>query len=294
MQPDLDAIPEDLKRWRQWVVWRYQQRGEKKTKPPYSPTSGSLASVDNPGTWGPFEEARRAFSSGHFAGVAFILAPWDPFTGVDLDHALEDGQIAPWARSIVDHFASYTEWSPSRSGLHIWLRGTLPGPRRRKGPVEMYQDYRALTLTGWHLEGTPLTIEQRQEELVGYYRHLFADEVQRQAQPVQPQVPVDLSDADLIVCAERARNGARFARLWSGNTQDYGEDQSRADLALAGMLAYWTNGDPERMDRLFRQSGLMRPKWDQRHFNSGETYGQRTIARALAGFGGVRLKVHAH
>lgn len=295
MQFNLNAIPDDLKRWRQWVVWRFVQRGEKRTKPPFCPTTGRLASVDNPDTWASFEQACQAFSKGHYTGLAFILTPWDPFVGIDLDHAVEEGRIALWAQSIIDHFGSYTEWSPSHSGVHIWIRGSLPGPRRRKGSVEMYQDFRSLTLTGWHLEGTPPQIEQRQEELVSYYRRLFADEMQRQIQPVHsPQIPGDLSDVDLLARAFGARTGHRLARLWAGDTRDYGEDKSRADLALCGMLAYWTNGDPERMDRLFRQSGLMRQKWDQRHYGSGETYGQRTIARALAGFGGARLKVPLH
>jgi len=41
-------------------------------------------------------------------------------------------------------------------------------------------------------------------------------------------------------------------------------DHSRADLALCGMLAFWCGGDPERIDRLFRRSDLMREKWDRR------------------------------
>lgn len=292
MQPDLSAVPSDLKRWDQWVVWRYLDRGGKKTKPPYCPATGALASVDDPRTWGTFEAATRALESGQYAGVSYILMRWDPFCGIDLDHVVEDGKIAPWARAIVDHFASYTECSPSGAGLHIWIRAKLPGERRRNEQVELYDERRSLTVTGAHLEGTPNRIEARQEELERFYWHLFPPEAKRQISPHQPQTPADLSDADLLTRALGARNGHRFARLWSGDTRDYNEDKSRADLALCGMLAYWTNGDAERTDRLFRQSGLMRDKWDQRHYGSGETYGQRTIARALAGFGGVRIKVH--
>ncbi|HEU5379128.1 MAG TPA: hypothetical protein VFV38_27210 [Ktedonobacteraceae bacterium] len=293
MKLELDRIPPDLKSWNQWVNWRYQDRGGKKTKPPYSSRTGQLASVDDPRTWGSFVEACQAQVQRHYDGLAFVIAHWDPYTGIDLDHAAEEpGKIAPWARAVVDSIASYTEWSPSRNGLHIWVRAKVPGSRRRKGQVEIYDELRTLTVTGWHLEGTPLAIEERQEELDGLYRHLFPEE-QRPAALPQPQVPTDLNDADLLARAERARNGHRFSRLWSGNTDDYGGDHSSADLALCGMLAYWCAGDPERMDRLFRQSGLMRDKWDARHYGSGETYGQRTIARALAGYVGVRPKVHA-
>jgi len=65
--------------------------------------------------------------------------------------------------------------------------------------------------------------------------------------------------------ARRARNGGTFSRLWAGDTSAHGGDDSAADLALCNLLAFWTGRDAERMDRLFRQSGLMREKWDQRH-----------------------------
>jgi len=36
------------------------------------------------------------------------------------------------------------------------------------------------------------------------------------------------------------------------------------------------------MDRLFRQSGLLREKWDEVHFADGSTYGEKTIERAIS------------
>jgi primase-polymerase (primpol)-like protein len=46
-------------------------------------------------------------------------------------------------------------------------------------------------------------------------------------------------------------------------------------------LAFWTGGDVGQMDRLFRQSGLMRDKWDEVHFADGSTYGEKTLERAV-------------
>jgi primase-polymerase (primpol)-like protein len=90
-----------------------------------------------------------------------------------------------------------------------------------------------------------------------------------------------LSDEELIERAKVARNGERFRRLWEGDASDYGNDHSRADLALCRILAFWCGGDAERMDRLFRSSGLMRKKWDR---HTGESaYGIRTIRAALSG-----------
>src|SRR5262245_10542525 len=73
-----------------------------------------------------------------------------------------------------------------------------------------------------------------------------------------------LDDQALIDKAMASRNGMKFAALWAGDTSAYGSDDSAADLALCHTLAFWTGRDPARMDRLFRQSGLMRTKWNAR------------------------------
>lgn len=89
-----------------------------------------------------------------------------------------------------------------------------------------------------------------------------------------------LTDAELIERARRAENGTKFARLWAGDSSNYASP-SEADLALCMMLAFWTARDAARIDRLFRQSGLHRDKWDERHGGDGRTYGQITIDKAI-------------
>jgi len=53
-------------------------------------------------------------------------------------------------------------------------------------------------------------------------------------------------------------------------------------MALCRLLAFWTGRDRSRMDRLFRQSGLARDKWDEVHYADGSTYGEKTLERAIA------------
>jgi putative DNA primase/helicase len=94
-------------------------------------------------------------------GIGFVVTPQDPFVGIDLDHCRhpETGDIAAWARHIVDDFDSLTEITPSETGLRIWITthdGLLPGGAhgRRKGPVEVYSAGRFFTVTGHRLERT--------------------------------------------------------------------------------------------------------------------------------------------
>ena len=79
-------------------------------------------------------------------------------------------------------------------------------------------------------------------------------------------------------------NGEKFQDLWEGRWQQYRwfPSQSEADMALCSMLAYWTDSDADQIDRLFRQSALYRPKWDEPR--GATTYGQLTIQKALESF----------
>jgi putative DNA primase/helicase len=215
------------------------------------------------------------------SGVGFVFTEDDPFAGIDIDKCrdAETGEIEPWASKIVAAFDSYTEVSPSGTGLHIFVKATLPGPNNRKGPLEMYESGRYFTLTGEHLGGTPTEIHECQDVLERLYRHVFKIEKVSSATNGHKRrtAPLDVGDEDLLALAKQAKNGEKFSRLWSGDTSDYAGDNSRADLALCSLLAFWTDGDTERMDQLFRQSGLMREKWN-RH-----DYRERTFNRVLEG-----------
>lgn len=273
MKPiDWKNIPPELAGLTRWVVW-------KDNKVPRTPGSNRPASTTDPTTWRSLGQALASVRCGQADGIGFVFTD-TPFTGIDLDHCLRHGKLTPQAASIVALLSSYTEISPSGRGLHIIVRGHLPAGARRNGEVEMYDTDRYFTVTG-HVWRHFRTIQARQAELEYLHAHLFGPPGPC---PHQPPAPVIYqSDEELLRRATRASNGGKFARLWGGDFSDY-PSQSEADLALCNLLAFWTGGDAARMDRLFRQSGLFRPKWDEKHYASGQTYGQRTIERSLAGY----------
>lgn len=283
---NLGKIPVELKNLPQWVNWKYQIRNGKTTKIPINPRTGGKAQPNNPQTWATFAQAIKYFSKHRakgIAGIGFVVSENDPISGTDLDHCRDPqtGEIEPWAAGIVSELKSYSEVTPSGAGLRIWTKGKLPPGRNRKDNIEMYKDGRFFTVTGQHLEGTPATIEPREERLKIIHARIFG-------QPAKPMpIPqlwdwgnneIDLADSELLERAKQAENGAKFAKLWSGEWNGY-PSQSEADFALCSMLAFWTGGDPVRIDGLFRQSGLMRPKWNERR---GErSYGEVTIKKAI-------------
>ena len=278
------ADARNMRDLRQWLVWRSEERDGKQTKIPYSPLTGQRASSTTPDTWSGYEEAVKAAREHGYGGVGFVFTPEDNLCGVDLDGCLnaETKKIEPWAQDVIEALDSYTEISPSGTGVHILVRGELPAGRNRKGRFEAYDRGRYFTVTGKHLAGTPKSIESRQDELQAVVRRMFGDETAESAnghtKPVAALESIDngLSDTGVVEKASTSRSGEKFRRLWSGDTGDYGS-HSEADLALCGMLAFWTGGDAARIEALFRQSGMYRKKWDR------EDYRNRTIAEALSG-----------
>src|SRR5215208_3002660 len=264
---------------RQWVCWRSQERDGKLTKIPYSPLTGSRASSTNPDTWASYSEAVAAYRDGGYNGLGFVFTKEDEFVGVDLDHCLhpEAGEIEDWAREIIDELDSYTEISPSGTGVHILLRATLPDGRNRKGPVEIYSHSRYFTVSGRHLEGTPRTIENRQEQILALRRRVLGEPVSANGhETTRSAASSGLSDQEILMKAAAAENGEKFRRLWAGDTSDY-TSESEADQALCSLLAFWTGPDPARIDELFRESGLYREKWKR------ADYRERTVSKALEG-----------
>ncbi len=275
---------QNIRELRQWLCWRSEERDGKPTKIPYSPTTGQRASSTTPETWAGYEEAVKVAREHGYGGVGFVFTPDDDLCGVDLDGCLDPktGEIEPWAQEVIEELDSYTEISPSGTGVHVLIKGELPAGRNRKGKFEAYDQGRYFTVTGKHLAGTPKAIESRQEELQGVVRRVFGSEAPESTnghtKPVTAPESIDngLSDTGVVEKASTSRNGEKFRRLWAGDTNDYGS-HSEADLALCGMLAFWTGGDPTRIDALFRQSGLYRKKWDRDGYRNG------TITEALSG-----------
>ncbi len=270
----------DLVTLPQWVVWRLEPRpGEPKpAKVPYNPRTGRRAKASDPATWGTFAEAVTAYRRrpGQYAGIGFELAEGGNLTGVDFDGCVDPdtGAVSEWAAGWVRRLATYTEVSQSGRGLHCIGRGTLPPGGRKTDRLEVYDSGRFFALTGDAVPGAPLEVADCSQSIAELHAEVWP--------PTETPVhrgngasPVRVEDSDLLEKARQAANGARFDALWNGDTSAYGGDDSAADLALCDLLAFWTGGDAERIDRLFRQSGLYRPKWERLD------YRERTIGKAL-------------
>jgi primase-polymerase (primpol)-like protein len=272
-------VPPELLEYKQWVLWRRAAVNGRVTKVPISPWSGKAAACDKPQTWSTYRHVLYALRRFLCDGIGFVFTNADPFCGIDLDNCRAvNGTIATDALDMIRRFGSYTELSPSGTGVHILIKAKMSGKGRRTDQIELYDFGRYFTVTGKHLSGTPFAIESRQEALERLAAELFPETSSLRNIVV---ADLDLSDEQIIERAANSRNGDRFRRLWAGDAADYGNDHSRADLALCRMLAFWCGDDCGRIDRLFRRSGLMREKWDRRTGDS--IYGALTVKTAVTG-----------
>ena len=281
-----EAIPAELKDLPRWLMWRFVQVGERKTKVPFQ-RNGSKASSTNPATWCSFQEAVEARTQG-FDGIGFVFSQADDICGIDLDHHKgADGQLDAFAVDILKRLDSYAEFSPSGEGIHIILRGDIPRGRKDSDRgLEAYPTGRYFTFTGRHVPGTPRTVKKRHDAVAKFYGEFFPE---KQADlpkasgndyPLKPTRATNLDDAALLAKARSAKDGAIFARLWAGDSGDYGGDESRADAGLLSRLRFWTGADKARSIALFGQSGLADTKWQRPDYqertwasiDSGEVY----------------------
>ncbi len=281
----------ELTAYPQFVVWKYTVEEGKLKKRPFNPRTHAAARTNDPTTWARAEPSLKALATGRYNGIGFVFSDKDPFTGTDLDACVaKDGSIAPWAQEIIASLSSYTEYSPSKLGVHILTRATLPGAGKKVGSIEQYAQGRFFTLTTDHVPGTPRTIADRQAQQESLYASLGGEEAPQQrsentrgrgaggGETLARRSPTR-SDAEVVDKAQSARNGERFTALWQGDTTGY-RSKSEADFTLVLRLLYWTNDDIAQTKRLFQQSGLYDPEKTDRQTGK-HSYLDVTIYNAL-------------
>lgn len=254
-------IPYDLMNDAVWCTWKRETRDGKPTKVPYNPLTGRRAETNNPETFTTFQIAEEAFKiDSEYDGIGILVS--NGFSAVDIDHCIENGEISDFAKDICAKMNSYTEKSPSGTGLRIIICGdNLSYDKTKyylKNPnngVELYlsgMTNRFMTITGNTLLNLPIrrvTSEELTEFLDQY--------MQRQKKSVKD---TPLTDDQII---EKASKNAKFEALFRGDITEYNNDHSSADLALCNILAFWTGKNATQMDRIFRRSGLYRDKWER-------------------------------
>jgi len=283
-----ENIPEELRSLPNLICHR--------DKRPFNPLlKGRSASSTDPETWGTFPEALAAYRRGGYHGLSCAITP--PHVGIDLDHCVDPhtGVLDPWVAVWLGRLNSYSEYSPSGTGIHVWVRATLASAVKTSR-CELYGHARFLTMTGHRVPGTPATIADRQDvvdALVAELRHVPSGAASSEVWSHSPTAP----PASL---RERAAAGrirrTTLALLDSTGPAGYGS-ASEADSAIAaGLVGAGLTAD--EVLALLRESARGADLLTRKGARHGEYCLRRVVERAaahvgpvLAAPGGLRVRV---
>ena len=279
---DIDNIPKSLQEHPYWCLWKYEERNGKRTKVPYNPHTGSKARPNDSQTFASFSAALDALDAGKYDGLGIGL--FGEMCAVDIDHCInEDGIISDLAQDIIDTMCSYTELSPSGNGIRIIFTATQYYHdsnryyiNNQKMGLEIYvagSTQKYVTITGNSILDEPIAECSEAISAVAE-KYMLKSRNTRPSQTLSATAP-SIDDNELITIASNAKNGDKFQRLMQGDISDY-NSQSEADLGLCNFLAFYSNGDIDTIDRVFRSSGLYRAKWER------EDYRTQTINKAVS------------
>jgi primase-polymerase (primpol)-like protein len=280
-----ENIPHDLRTRPRWLCWVYgeKRKGGKWPKVPVSARTGN-ANIDatDRSELASFADALDMYESGGVDGVGFSLAPDDPYAAVDLDGCVDPATrtVAPWADAIRSEFGTYSEVSPSGTGLRlVGLGGLDPAKKHNAKPIEVYDRKHYVTITGHRLPDAPLIVTDCAEQFRQLQNRITPTPVPRQRKVVVAGGGFEGPDAELLERAFAAKNGSAVRRLWRGRSRTRTPSQDL--IALANYLAFWTGPDALRLERLITDSPLFaaceaeRKKWLSPR--CGGTWGQMHV-----------------
>ena len=254
-------FPPELRSMNNWFLWRIEEQNGRKTKVPYSANYDGHASSTNPETWSSFDRAwnKLQSQSDKYGGVGIAIS--DGLIFIDIDHCIDEaGHINEVASEIIALFPDqFIEISQSGSGIHIITKGTITRNfKNTKTDVEMYASKRFVSMTGHALQKGSVSNTQSSVDKV-FEKYKTPERVKAS---VRSEISSLQKDDRWII--EHASDNGKFRDLYMGNWKFLGfESQSEADLSLCVKLAFWTNRDPDQIDRIFRSSGLYRSKWER-------------------------------
>ena len=287
-------IPAELKKNASFCVWKRELRGGSITKIPYNPKTGNPAKSNDPSTFADFTTAMKAYAMGgtdgvpRYSGIGIRVS--EGIGAIDIDHCIrQDGALNDVAARILATFKDvYFERSPSGTGLRgffmldpdfVYDKSAYYINNRRLG-LEVYlprATNRFVTVTGDVYRSGSI---KKDDEALRTVLDAFMKKKAQQNSILASGNPVSyFTDEQVIKHATESKSGEKFQLLYNGNWEELYDSQSDADMALVSMLTFWCGCVEEQIDRIFRSSGLYRPKWDR--VTGDSTYGAITIRNAV-------------
>lgn len=119
-KPIIENLPLKLIQSAAFCNWIYYWKDSENrwTKVPINPRSGAWAESNNRDTFATLDDATSSIKRNSEKGLG--VGVFDDLCAIDIDSCVDDeGTLSPMAQDIVSVMASYTEYSPSGTGIRI-------------------------------------------------------------------------------------------------------------------------------------------------------------------------------
>ena len=294
--PDFDNVPQELRPQPCFLLWKLlppTEPGKKPRKVPFN-IHGQAVSTKDTSQCCTLEEAQRVYSAGGFDGIGVNLEAAG-IVGIDLDGLRELAEKHPWFRdwwAEVRASGAFVEFSPSGTGVHIYLRAALPFDGAKLGGFEVYKSGRYTTLTCQAAMpqrglGELIGGEAAQELLNRFVAYVgFKQAVPKAPLATAPQTQTGI--APEVVDRIAAIVAEKHPAEWRGDYEDgplgggYGGDDSRGEAALARFIAQVAVAEGVQQEQghavllavLLKSATGQRDKWAGREqYLSGRLFG---------------------
>lgn len=269
-----------------WLLWQKQNRNGRAAKVPFAANGGSSGTNEKyRNTWVTYDQAQKAATTRKADGVGFKIP--DGVFFLDIDHKDMDD---PMVKDLLDRFNSYTEYSVSGDGIHVYGLcdfSKLSTYQDKSGSVKLSKDY----YTHHPTNGLELYVGELTNRFAVYTGKTILDKPLQDCtdavldtlnrymkkRPTKAEkLPKENDRADIVIQKLRQqKNGDKFSKLFDEGIMDGCTDHSKLDALLCAMIAFRADGDAALIDSVFRKSALYRKKWER------EDYREQTIAWAI-------------
>lgn len=280
---------QELKEQAIWFLYRLIPKADGRLdKVPFSAKGGVTGTSDKySGTWVTFAEAElERAKHGKDVGLGFKIPAGYFFLDID-----GKDLNSLYVKQRLDRFASYAERSVSGKGIHIYGKydlSQIPHYQDKNGKLKLD---RAYYMKHPH-DGIELYLGELTNRFAAYTGDVVNDAPLRDCteailltldkdmrrKPKTRQSITNQEDAeiiDIVATLRKQKNAKKFITLYDeGDITGY-NSQSEAEAALCSLIAFRTGDDPELIDKVFRQSALMRDKWNR------DDYREATIQFAI-------------
>lgn len=279
---------------KQWCNWRFETVKGKLTKVPYFSKTRKASSTD-PKTWITMEEAEIAFNNGgnKFDGMGLFFPSDETLLGIDFDMCLENGKIKHEKKDEIERFIkesnTYTEISPSGTGLHVFLNLeeslSITNKKEPKSVIktdrkamEIYTKERYFTVTNNPYGKTlPVRKISKKEALRLLMIIGYPWTKEEATNKTVSKTSESFDDATIIKKMFASKNGKDAKALYEGSSEKYKGDESSADMALCMHLAFWTGRNPIQIERIWLESPLGKREKTQ----TRKDYRDRTVNASI-------------